>query len=318
MKKRILLFTMVAGIGYLVLSSHSAGPAGSASYDCSGADVNSSSGNPTGCSTGSGCHSTTATAGITLVLELDSAGVTSSTTASGTGHYKPGFTYTVKITGTNTTANSLPKFGFQVAATKGATAATVPVNAGTLQSTGLPTGVHYVAAPGTTATFFANVVEHDMANAATTGGGATGSTYVESFTWTAPAAGTGVVSLFAALNAVNGIHGADAGDLWNTAQLVLNELPASTSVASVATNISLKAFPNPVINNMSLQMDNTQPGTYSLLVFDMTGKTITTETIVVNGTSYVSNINTSNWLPGNYHVVVEKDGTRQVIPVVKF
>ena len=252
------------------------------------------------------------------MLELDSAGVTTSTTASGAGHYKPGVTYTVKITGTNTTGSTLPKFGFQVAATKGATAATSPVNAGTLQSTGLPTGLHYVAAPGSSTTFYANVVEHHTSLSATTGTGGTGTTYVESFTWTAPAAGTGTVSIFGALNAVNANTSADGGDLWNTAQLVLSELPASgTSVANTNAKISINAFPNPVINTLNLQMDNTQTGIYSLQVLDVSGRSIVNENIPVNGNSHSATISSANWAPGTYRVIVSKDGNSTVIPVVK-
>ena len=235
MKKRIVLFTLIAGISYLIFSSYSAGP-GTNSYDCSGADVNSGSGNPAGCTTGGGCHGSAATPGITFTIEIDSAGTPVSTSPT-TGHYTPGYTYTIKITGTNTTTSSLPKWGFQVAATNGAVAATVPVNAGTLQSTGLPTGIHYVAAPGTTATFFANVVEHDTRLSPTSGTGGTGTVYSTSFTWTAPVAGTGVVSLFGALNAVNNNGSADAGDLWNTAQLILNEIviPATPPITGTFT-----------------------------------------------------------------------------------
>ncbi len=205
-----------------MFSSYSAGP-GTNSYDCSGADVNSGSGNPNGCTN---CHGTTATPGITFTIEIDSAG-TAVSTSPATGHYTPGYTYTVKITGTNTTTSSLPKWGFQVAATVGAVAATSPVNAGVFQSTGLPAGVHYVVAPGSTSSFFANVVEHDTKLSPASGTGGTGTVYTESFTWTAPAAGTGVVSIFGALNAVNNDGGASALDKWNTAQLILNEIVAA-------------------------------------------------------------------------------------------
>ena len=318
MKKKILLFTAVAGIGYLMFSSYVAGPASHA-YDCSGADVNSGSGNPTGCSvSGSGCHSSSATAGITVVLELDSAGVTTSSTATGTGHYTPGVTYTVTLTGTNTTANNLPKFGFQVAATKGATAAASPVNAGTLQSTGLPTGLHYVAAPGTSSTFYANVVEHHSALSPSSGSGGTGTVYSESFTWTAPASGTGVVSLFLALNAVNDNSDvADAGDLWNTAHLVLNEITAPSSVTNVAGNLSVTAFPNPVNNELNLQIENGVAGNYSFQVFDVMGRSVANGNIDVTGVSNKAIINTSDWAYGTYNVVIEKDGVRQVTRVVK-
>ena len=316
MKKRILLFTAIAGFGYFILSSYVTGP-GANGYDCSGADANSSSGNPTGCSTGSGCHSTSATAGITVVVEIDSAGVTTSTTASGTGHYTPGYTYTIKITGTNTTTNTLPRFGFQVAATVGATAAAVPVNAGTLQSTGLPTNVHYVNAPRTSTSFYASVVEHDAVLTPASGTGGTGTTYVESFTWTAPVSGTGTVSLFGAVNAVNNNDLADAGDLWNTTHLVLNELTSTTSVATVSNNINIKTYPNPATTNLNVQMDNAEEGTYALRVFDINGRMVHNENISVNSNNHTSTINTGNWGAGTYQLMLQKDGFSKTISVVK-
>jgi len=144
----------------------------------------------------------------------------------------------------------------------------------------------------------------------------TGTSFTESFTWTAPASGTGAISFWGAANFVNHNALADNGDVWNTSSVVINEWP-STSVATVANNIKLSAFPNPVRNNLNLQMDNTEAGTYNLQVFDMIGRTVANESIVVNGNSHTSNINTGNWQPGTYHVVIEKDGYRKVISVVK-
>ena len=317
MKKKILLFTLVAGLGALTISSYSGG-AGNSGYDCSGADVNSGSGNPTGCSTGGGCHASAATAGITFVIELDSAGVTTSSTALGTGHYIPGFTYTVKITGTNTTSSTLPKWGFQVAATKGATAATAPVNAGTFQSTGLPTGIHYLAAPGTTATFFANVVEHTQRLTPTSGTGSTGTVYGTSFTWTAPAAGTGVVSLFGALNAVNSSpSGADGGDLWNTAHLVLNEATNTTAVNNIVPDFKINAFPNPVTNTLQLEINGAEAGTYNLQIVSVSGSVMSAAALQFNGTNDQKAINTSDWAAGVYYVTLSKDENTKTVTVVK-
>ena len=317
MKKRILLFTTVAAMGYLIFTSYATGP-GIHGYDCTGAETGS--GNPTGCSaTGVACHGSVGspTTGITVTLELDSAGVTTSSTATGTGHYKPGFTYTVKITGVNTTTNTLPKFGFQVCAIKGSTAVVSPINVGTLQSTGLPAGLQYTPGPGGSMGFIANVVEHSMSLSPTTGTGGNGTTYVESFTWTAPIAGTGTVSLWAALNAVNNVPPdvADAGDKWNTNHLILNEIVPS-SVANVTNNINVSAFPNPVSNNLNLQFNNAQQGKYSIQVFDLSGRCISNESLELNS-NQVTNINTGNWTPGLYQVVIQKEGISQIVRVVK-
>ena len=256
MKKKILLFTLIAGLGYLAFSSYSAGP-GSNAYDCTGADAATASGNPTGCSSGGGCHSATANAGIALTLEIDSAGIMVSSTP-GTGHYTPGVTYTIKITGVNNTTSNLPKWGFQVAATKGTVAmsASTISNAGTLQSTGLPTNVHYVAATGTSSSFYANVVEHSARLSPSSGTGGTGTVYTESFTWVAPVAGTGAVSLWSVLQGVNNNGNADAGDLWNNNQLILNEIVPPV-IAPITGVFSL------CVGSSTTLSDVTTPGTWT-------------------------------------------------------
>jgi Secretion system C-terminal sorting domain len=301
MKKRILLVTAISGLIYLTISSYKAGPANNG-YDCTGAETGL--GNPAGCSTGTGCHGTSATTGITVAIELDSAGIP-------TTHYKAGMTYTVKIKGTNTTANTLPKFGFQLGVIKGTTAATTPLNAGTWATTGLPTSTRYSAAsPGN---YVLNIVEHSSAIVATTGTGATGSTYVESLSWTAPVSGTGPISIWGALNAVNA-NNSESGDFWNTNHVTINEWVSTASVATVVSGINLKAYPNPVANTLNLQIENA--GSYSVQVFDVSGKSIANQHIELNG-GQSTNINSSDWAPGMYFVVVEKDGARQVVPVVK-
>ena len=300
MKKRILLFTAVFGMTYLVFSSHRTGPA-AFGYDCTGAETAGTLGNPTGCGP-SHCHSSGATTGISVAIELDSAGVP-------TTHYKGGMTYTVKITGTPGSATSNTLYGFQLNALKGSASSTNNVDAGTWASTGLPAHTH-MTAPVSTLTQLTTMEHSDTIRM-------TGSSFTEAFTWTAPVAGTGVISFWGAANFVNGDVLAGPQDLWNTNSVIINEWPASSAVANVANSMSLSAFPNPVRNNLNLQMDNTEAGTYSLQVFDMIGRTVANENIVVNGTSHTSNINTSNWQPGTYHVVVEKDGNRKVMSVVK-
>ena len=308
LRRRILLFTAIAGMGIAILTSGRNGAGAEKGYDCTGAETGL--GNVSGCAATTGCHGGSANAGLTLALTLDSAGGVATT------HYTGGMTYTVTITGTNTTATTLPVFGFQVSCIEGSTSVTTPTNAGTFATSGLPTDVIYT--PATATEFVCNVIEHGHPIAATTGTGSSGTTYIESFKWTAPATGTGTVSFWGALNAAPG--GADTtvstGTIWNTTKLTIGEWP-STGVANVTNHISVTTFPNPVINNLTLQMDNTQAGIYSLQVFDLNGRIVTTENITVNGTSNTSTINTGNWAPGTYHVVIEKDGNRQVIPVVK-
>lgn len=297
MKKRVLLFSLAAAMGAIGFSSYQTGPAQNG-YDCTGAETGL--GNPTGCG-GGGCHSTGATANIGVVIKVDSANNTAVT------KYVGGMTYTVTITGTNNGSTTLSKFGFQTAAITGSVAVSSPTNAGTWQQTGLPTGTHYRAAQG--GAYVCNIVEHSTPNSATTGAGGNGSTYVRSYTWTAPAAGTGTVSIWGALNAVNGNGNADNSDLWNTTHIVLTEEAATNAVANVTAN-DVKVYPNPVHGTLNIELANTNS---TVNVYSLNGQLMTTQTVAAQHTS----INTGNWANGMYEVEIVNGNSRHISTIVK-
>ena len=304
MKKRILLFTLIAGFGALTLGSWITGVGATAGFDCTGAETGLE--NPTGCYYNSSCHHNGATPGITLSIELDSAGVP-------TTHYKGGLSYTIKITGTNTTTNILPKFGFQVGVITGSTAVTTPANAGTF---GTVSG-NIRNSPAISGYYVVNIVEQLTRLSPASGTGGTGTTYVQSIPWTAPTSGTGTISIWSALNAVNDDSLASTLDHWNTNHAVIDEWPAITSVANLFNNISVKAFPNPVSNNLQLQMDGATEGIYKIQVFDCSGRNIMNQNIDVSGNNAHAIVNMANWAPGLYNIVLIKDGSNKVIPVMK-
>ena len=283
MKKRFLLLTAIAGMGYLVFSSASAGPA-RAGYDCTGAESagTGSFANPTGCMSGGGCHGSAATGTITVALELDSAGVA-------TTHYRPGKTYTIKITGTNGTGT------------------TTESDAGTWSSS-VPASTH-VQAPGTYTQL--TVAEHSSAISVS------GTSFTQSFTWTAPTSNVGSISFWGAANFVNGNTNADAGDKWNTNHIQIDIWPSTLSVADISSEFTVNAFPNPATTNLNLQLANAQPGTYTVQVFSMNGSLVAAQNMEVNSASQPTNINTSNWATGLYNVVIEKDGSRKSLMVVR-
>jgi hypothetical protein len=303
MKKRILLFTAIAAMSSLILSSYLTGPAANG-YDCTGAESAGTGAftNPTGCTIGSGCHSNSATTTITVALELDSAGGVATT------HYFPGKTYTIKLTGTNGTGTSYPDYGFQLAVLKGTASAATNSDAGMFATSGLPANTH-IQAPGTHTAL--TVAEHSTALAVT------GTSFTQTFSWTAPATNVGSISIWGATNFTNGSTTVYSGDQWNTNHVVIAVWPAAESAANVINSISITAFPNPATTNLNLQMENAAPGTYTLQIFNMNGSTVTAQNIDVSSASQVTDINTSNWAPGVYNVVVEKDGNRKTMIIVK-
>ena len=224
MKKKYVIIPIVALLGYCSLTSYQAGP-GLSSLERTGA-----SGGTTGCS-GGGCHGSSA--GITVSVELLS-GTTPVTT------YTAGASYTVRVTGTysssSTSAASLPKFGYQLSAMRtGSTTA----NAGTWGTP--PAGSHAATAVGV------NLVEQSSGITATTGGGAPGSTYVINMPWTAPAAGTGSVTLRSVINAVNGTGGADATDRWASGSAPITE--AASSPGPISGTLSVCAGSTTTLTN---------------------------------------------------------------------
>jgi trimeric autotransporter adhesin len=221
MKKKFILFPLVGILLYLVLSSYSSGPGLSGGLERTGASGFA------GCS-GIGCHSSVATPEITLTVQLLDGG-------SPVTSYLPSHAYTIRITGTQTSGSlSLPKFGFQVAVVKTSTT----TNAGTLSAI---SGTHTASAGGI------NLVEHSSALTATSGLGGIGTTYVKDIPWTSPVAGTGCVTIFTTLNAVDGAGGADAGDKWNNTSLMITEptapITGTTSVCVGSTTTLSDASP---------------------------------------------------------------------------
>lgn len=274
MKKRFLLLPLFGAFAYVTLSSDSNGPGG---------NKTGSHGASAGCGS---CHGSSATAGVTLSFVLDSAGTPVT-------RYKPGMTYTLKMTGTNTTSNNLPKYGTQLSMVSGSGSSSV--NAGTFS--GLPAGTATHTSSGIT------ILEHTQRLSPASGTGSTGTTYEVSVSWTAPAAGTGTVTAWGVINAVNTSPSSDdAGDKWNTGSASFTELPSTTAVANVAV-ADVNIFPNPVADQLHINGYN---GTY--MVFDVNGKMVASGTATNNTV-----IDAANWNAGLYIVKFDGQAAKAII-----
>ncbi len=281
MKKRILLFTAIAAMEYVTLSSNGSSPALGGAGHRTGAKLS-----PTTCGA-IGCHGTGA--GTTVTITVDSAGGVPTT------RYVPGMAYTVKIHGTRGT--TFTKFGFEFASVSGTGAA--QMQAGTPGPT-FPTSVASHTASGL------SIVEHTAPIVGSAG------SYDVQFTWTAPATAVGNITMYTVLNSVSGEGAADNSDLSGNTSITLTPIAVTTSVAQVANNTGVTAYPNPVTNILNLQVE--KAGTYAVHVYDLNGRTIANEQMTINGTA---SINTSNWATGLYMVMLENEGNRQIISIVK-
>ena len=292
MKKSFLLLPLIAGLAYVTLSSNSAGyPA-----NRTGSDGNTAT---TGCG-GAGCHGSASTSGISGTILFDSAGTGTMVTS-----YKPGVTYIIRFGAANTVIGStLPKFGFQVSTVSA--------------TTNLQAGRFGAPLPGSDTVLFGGrlILTHTTpwASSGTGGLGSVDSTHIS---WTAPAAGTGTVKVYAVINAVDNDNSATASDKWNSITASITEQVDHTGVGAIANGVSIVAFPNPASANLSLQLNNAQAGTYNVLVYDMSGKVMATQSVDVACNSSVSVIDMHSFAAGMYHVAVEKDGLVTTQSVIK-
>ena len=272
--KRILLLSLGAGMSALIFSSYASGPWQAGHYNRTGI-----AGTVANCSTG-GCHSANTSNTTVSIQVLNPANQPVSS-------YTPGAVYTITITGSNT--SSLPKFGFQSTCVKMGTSA----QAGTFSATGS------VSVRNSTP----NLVEHNTPISGS------GGNYTASYTWTAPPAGTGSVTVHAILNAVNG-NGSDNGDQPNVAKVdTLTETPGTTGVNAMAT-LKMDVFPNPALNILHISLGALPHAACRISVLDMAGRVVKRESVnAVNGDA---RINTESLQPGQYAMIVEQGGQRYV------
>lgn len=278
MKKKSLLFTLVAGMAYVVLSSNDNGAGASTGGNRTGAKSSSTS------CVDAGCHGGGSGA-PTLNIRVDTAGGVQVT------KYTPGKTYTVTVTGSHA---SLTKFGFQYTAVTGTGSA--QANAGTLSGFPSQTAQHTIASAGGL-----KVVEHTSPISGPLS---------KSFTWAAPTTAAGNVTMYLTVNAVNG-DGNTPGDISGNMNVVLAQYPIASGVADVANDISITAFPNPTTDVLHIQAENLL-GAYTVQAYDFMGRAVLNTT--VNGTASIS---TANWAAGVYNVVVTGQSGHKAIQVVK-
>lgn len=278
MKRKLLTISAVSIGMLLAVSSMQSGTHGTLG------NRTGSNGNNEGCAS---CHGNNANTATVISIELLSGGtpVTS---------YTPGATYTVRLNGQNAT-NARPKFGFQLTA-----ANTAGTSVGTM-------GVNGVTGVATRANN--TLIEHTQPLDGTLGTDNNYS-YVRTFSWTAPAAGTGTVKFYAVLNAVNGNGSPDANgsDQWNKGQSVDITEEQGSSIKQQNRITGLEVFPNPAGNELSLVLNTTDYGAYEVSVIDLAGRVLQSKVHMhaASGQSLRSDI--SSLAPGTYLINVKHNG----------
>lgn len=201
--------------------------------------------------------------------------------------YEPGEDYTYRLT-INASSGSPAGYGFQTVALQGSNNA----NAGVWDSP--PTGTRITTLNNR------QYFEHSS----------TLNNNTIEIKWEAPAAGTGPVRFYAAGNAINN-NGSTGGDspTMLASPLTITEQSTSSVFATKLLPAELKAYPNPVADQLNLNIQIKESGRYFLSILDLTGKEIQKETVqLINGEN-IESLNVNSLAAGHYAVRLS-DGER--------
>ena len=146
-------------------------------------------------------------------------------------------------------------------------------------------------------------IEHSTRISPATGTGGSGTTYVLSATWVAPVAGSGTVTAYGLINAVNCNNNDGSGDYWNNGSAAFTEIPTGALEATTVVEADAKMYPNPVINVLNLSGYNGQ-----CTITDLSGRVVFSGNVNGNTT-----LNTASWTPGAYVVNINGAKAQTII-----
>ncbi len=204
--------------------------------------------------------------------------------------YVPGDTYTITVTGTHA---DVSKFGFEATAEDSENAKTGTLIVTNADETKLTNGNHSVTHKG--------------------GGTApSGDMKSWSFDWTAPEAGTGDVSFYAAFNAANG-NSSTSGDVVYLSSLMVTE-DLGTGIEDKSFENSVSVFPVPFNDRIYVKSDN---DISEVALYNSAGMLVKTINAVSTSNDGLK-LNTGNLEAGVYIVsVTGKNGERFTRQIVK-
>lgn len=142
------------------------------------------------------------------------------------------------------------------------------------------------------------------------------STGIFEMEWIAPAIGTGNVTVFAAVNAANGNNN-NTGDAIVNGSLVLTEVPISSVLEYGQEIASMEVVPNPVRENLNLQINSRVSGNFDIRIMDIQGKIVSTSSLDVQIGEEVANIDVAHLTPGLYVVQLCGNGHLAAVQMLK-
>ena len=138
------------------------------------------------------------------------------------------------------------------------------------------------------------------------------------FDWTAPAAGTGPVTLYLTGNLVNRAAG-DGGDNGSPTpyQLTLSEGSATTPVHDAATDAPIALAPNPTPGPVRLTIGEAAGGKYAVRLLDQAGRLVRSATYALSPGPSTLSLDLTALPAGLYFAQITGPGLRRTLPVRK-
>lgn len=278
MKRKLLLKLLILSFGAFIWMSHSGGRAADKNQGSTGAP-----GDGNTCSASS-CHGNTVT-DVDLVITFFTQNFVE------VSEYVGGETYKIRVE-VNHVSGALPEaFGFQMVAL-------IDSNNQSTDSFSGPGSNVQIATASSTGRQYAEQTEASTSN----------TFFVE---WTAPAAGSGDITFYAAGNGVDN-NGSKSGDGGDETTLTITE-EGSSSNNEIAEKWELSLFPNPVVANINLKGNADFNGSYTATIIDVAGRAVVSRQVIAeNGQMSISS---SDLNEGNYTLMLQN---KEEVGVIKF
>lgn len=282
--KNYVAILITAFLVVITLSSYENGVA-SKGYDCTGYSISTQ----TTCGDSTSCHYrvTPSNLALSIILNDDTGGVVN--------FYRPNKTYRVTLKGQLASGGTYPVFGLQF------TAGVANDGSFTLIGSTLKSIV-----AGTT-----EFIEHKQP-INTLGGTIPFETY---FFWIAPPPGAGTITFYYTLLAANNDH-TTHGDIDKNTSVSYQEMDP-TSTADLNSNVAVNVYPNPVENDLNLNLSVKETGDYGVSVFNISGHKIYNQRYLLEKHDFTTKIDAVNWSAGMYFVEITKNDSRKTIRIIK-
>ena len=134
--------------------------------------------------------------------------------------------------------------------------------------------------------------------------------------WTAPAAGTGSVTFYAAGNAVNGT-GTSANDQAVTNEFTFTESTTST-LSLTKMGIRMNTFPNPTIDVLNLSLEMNASKELTINIYNLEGNRMETQNVMTQSGDNQFRFDVASYNSGMYFLEVADGANQTAIRFVKY